>query len=665
MAEADRRQTLTARDRWFATAATVALAVLYFALRSRDVGYDAVAYSTVADTASFGRIFHQNHPLFTPALWCVMRALRGLGYAGSSLTPPAALSALWTAAASGGFYLLLRRIGARPAPAALAAAAASFSAAWWHFAGLAEPVACISFFMVGALFLAAPWPPSWRRALAVGCWLGAGTWFHMTLVLLFPVVGVLVAGRREGRWGRWAALFVAYAVTTSAAYVVISQCVLRHGGIAPFCDWINSYGIKHHEYGILAAKRFPEGLLQVLIAAVAPRRELGLGLKYMKFGTAAFKLAPAAVFVGAALATVGAAAPRLWREHRRWLVAAAAWFAAYQLFFSWWESGNPSWWAGATLPIWLLFGLAAPARRAFVIPAAVIVLAAAVVNFDRVILPSSRPGHNKAENAARVFVAVSRPGDRLWVPHGSVALWVRHLTGDERRFVKTGRDVAPGSYNRRVFSLAKRGRANAPAGADVYVTDYELDNAGLGKGPRADAARKALFEVLRDAEPTALVDFYGRRRVLYRCRGAAKLESLELYEAESGTHKKEFRVLREAGNVRRFKVKVPESGRYVIAVQAGGTPARGEWPIVRVVADDETLANFAVTTDYWWLYETRAALDAGEHEIKIILRNGTLDRATGEKRFLYLNRLALYRDPGEERGAGKLVEERRPPFPLD
>jgi hypothetical protein len=177
--------------------------------------------------------------------------------------------------------------------------------------------------------------------------------------------------------------------------------------------------------------------------------------------------------------------------------------------------------------------------------------------------------------------------------------------------------------------------------------------------------RVSLFRIIRNAEPVALVPFYGPPRVLYRCCGAAKLESLRIYEAERGTRKKEFRVLREADDIKRFKVNVPEEGRYVVCVQARGTFAKGEWPIVRVAADGETLSTFAVTTDYWWFYETKAVLRAGKHTIDVVLRNGFRDAAAGEKRFLYINRLAVYRDPGEERGAGKPAEERRPSFPLD
>ncbi len=651
--EPERRRTLTVRDRWTAAGTTVTLAVLYFALRSRDIGYDALAYSTSADIPSFGAFFHSNHPLFTPALWCVMRVVRGLGYAGSSLTPPAALSALWAAAASGGFYLLLRRIGARPAPAALATAAVSFSAAWWFFAGLAEPVASISFFTVGALFLAAPRPPSWRRALAVGCWLGVATAFHITLVLLYPVACLLVAGGREGRWRRWAALSAVYAVTASVPYIVISQCVLRHEGAAGFLSWIGYHKGDFAAYGIWAARRFPEGLRQILIVTAGPRRELGLGVMYMSRSEAALKLAPAAALVGLALGTIGFAVPRLWREHRRWLAAVVVWFVIYQLFFTWWESYNPEWWVGVTLPVWLLFGLAAPARRAFVIPAAALVLAVAAVNLERVILPSTRRGCNGNENAARALIAASHPGDNIWVPHSGVALWIRHLAHEDRTLIETGEGTTPGSYDRCVFSLAGRRGFPRRDGANTYLTDYELDNPYLGEGYRAKAARKALFKVICNGEPTTLVDFYDGPHVLYRCSRAAKLKALRIYEAEWRPKRDGYKVLREPGSTRRFNVVITEEGRYVICLQARGTPANGKWPTVSVAVDGDPLSTFAVTSVYWWFYKTRTRLKAGKHKVIVELHNGLRHGAGGRERFVYLNRLAVYRDPAAGRGAGE------------
>jgi hypothetical protein len=64
-------------------------------------------------------------------------------------------------------------------------------------------------------------------------------------------------------------------------------------------------------------------------------------------------------------------------------------------------------------------------------------------------------------------------------------------------------------------------------------------------------------------------------------------------------------------------------------------------------------SKFDVRTDYWWFYDTKARLDAGQRRVKVVLRNGWRDPATGEERFLYLNRLIIYRDPAEGRGGGE------------
>jgi hypothetical protein len=124
-------------------------------------------------------------------------------------------------------------------------------------------------------------------------------------------------------------------------------------------------------------------------------------------------------------------------------------------------------------------------------------------------------------------------------------------------------------------------------------------------------------------------------------------------------------VLARPGCAERFKVKVLEKGRYVISVQASGTPARGGWPVASVAVDGDVLSTFAVTSDYWWFYDTRMTLDPGKHEIKVILRNGLPDRATGETRVLYVNRLAVYRDPAEGRGANPAAPEKDGRRPME
>ena len=118
-----RRAVAPPRERYILAVAVAGLAVLYFASRTELHNADAVVYAAVADGPAVGAMFHQNHPLFTPVLWLVVRAFRACGYAGSSLVPGAAVSAAFAAGAAGLFYLALRRLGAAAATAALATAA--------------------------------------------------------------------------------------------------------------------------------------------------------------------------------------------------------------------------------------------------------------------------------------------------------------------------------------------------------------------------------------------------------------------------------------------------------------------------------------------------------------------------------------------------------------
>jgi len=92
---------LEKRDTWTAAAGALALAVLYFSLRTQDHSYDAAAYALTADIPSAGDFFHDYHLLYTPMVWLVLTPLRALGYAGSSYGPGAFLSAVLAAAAVG------------------------------------------------------------------------------------------------------------------------------------------------------------------------------------------------------------------------------------------------------------------------------------------------------------------------------------------------------------------------------------------------------------------------------------------------------------------------------------------------------------------------------------------------------------------------------------
>ena len=486
----------------------------------------------------------------------------------------------------------------------------------------------------------------WYTAAAVAVWLSVGAWFHISITLFLPVAAILLAQNKEGRWLRLSVLGAFYAVLAFLPYVIIFRLFYQgaHGGT--FYKWI-TFLHWWGGWGRFDWSRFGEGVLRLFAAAVAPGDSLNCLLTGVSGAEFASRLGPGAVFLAAAITVVAVKGKRLWREKRWWLAAGITWFLIYHTFFSWWEPRNAEWWIATTIPLWVLFALAAPKRLAFVLPAVAVISCVVAVNFTRLILPRSRPGRDPAERAARVIAAATQPGDVILISRMRTTIWLENQTKRTLTVVGSGGRRQLEEVEMFIDELncpspeIKTGRGNA------FLTDYEMDNPDLEQGIDGDKTRASLFRIVRNAEPVALVPFNGWPRVLYRCRGAAKLKSLRIYEAERGTRKEEFRVLREAGDVKQFKVKVPKEGRYVVCVQARGTFARGEWPTVRVAADGETLATFAVTTDYWWFYETKAVLGAGKHTINVVLLNGFRDAAAREERFLYLNRLALYRDAGE------------------
>jgi hypothetical protein len=360
------------------------------------------------------------------------------------------------------------------------------------------------------------------------------------------------------------------------------------------------------------------------------------------------RLGPGALFLAALIAVIAVGGKRLWREKRWWFVAAVTWFLVYHLFFSWWAPQNAEWWVATIMPLWVLLALAAPRRLAFIIPAGAVILCAAVLNFTRLILPTSCPGRDPAERTALAIAAATRPGDAVLISRMRTRIWLENHTKRTRLIWGSGGHSGVGEVKRFVKIVSRPKARGKVAYAEAYLTDYEMDNLDLGSEEAGDEIRASLFRILRAAEPATQVPFDGCPRVLYRCRGAPELESLRIYEAERGMRTKEFRVLREGGQARVFKIKTPRKGRYVLCVQARGTPAKGEWPVIRVVVDGRVCSTFPVKTRCWWFYDSTARLDAGKHRVKVVLLNGANDAATGEKRYVFVNRLAVYRAPDEE-----------------
>lgn len=624
----------------------VGLVVLYYAFRTHYHHCDAIKTATSIDAPEIGIFLHQNHLAFTPLVWLLVKGLRALGWSGSVFAVAAAVSSIFTGAAAGGFYLFLRRAGVTSRVSLLALGAATSSAAWWFYAGGAEQRSAIPFIIVGALLLLAAPARRWYSAAAVAVWLGVGAWFHISITLFFPVAAILLARNKEGRWLRLSVFGAIYAVVAFVPYVIVFRVFYQglYGGT--FYKWI-TFLHWWGGWGQLDWIRFWDGALRLMAAAIAPGDGLNCLLTGISWAEFVPRLGPGVVFLAAVIAVIAFRGKRLWREKRWWLAAGITWFLIYHTFFSWWAPQNAEWWVATIMPLWVLFALAAPSRLAFVLPAAAVILCVAAVNFTRLILPNSRPGRDPAERAACVIAAATEPGDAVLISRMRTAIWLGNQTKRTRIVRGSGGRSGIEEVKKFINDVTRPSPGVKSGRGDAFLTDYELDNRDLGPGRDGNKMRASLFRIIRNAEPVALVPFYGRPRVLYRCCGAAKLEALRICEAERGMRKNEFRILRKKGSAKAFKVKVPAEGRYVLCLQARGTPAKGGWPIVRVAADDEKLATFAVTTDYWRFYETKAVLGAGKHTISVVLLNGFRDAAAGEKRFLYLNRLALYRDAGE------------------
>ena len=68
-------------------------------------------------------------------------------------------------------------------------------------------------------------------------------------------------------------------------------------------------------------------------------------------------------------------------------------------------------------------------------------------------------------------------------------------------------------------------------------------------------------------------------------------------------------------------IRVPGDGRYVIGVEAGGTPAEGIFPAFAVRVGDRTIGGFATDGGEPRLYTVSGELAAGEHELQVAFVN--------------------------------------------
>jgi hypothetical protein len=624
--------------------AAVGLAFFYFLFRSQNHPTDAVLYALAADVKDAYPFFHWHHLLYTPLTWLLLRGARSLGYAGDAFTTAAAFSAASAAAAAALFYLSLRRLGATVTAGLLAAAAAAFSASWWCFAGEMEILAMVALFLAGALYISTTARINYKTIFALACWLGLGTLCHQVVILFVLVCSIVVGWESNRRLARLAVFFSAYATIVIIPYVLIPSLYYHVPAWGERLRWVTYY-FWWGEWGYLTRERLTRGYLTMLGAVAAGPTPFDAG-KTLPPASLLQNYVPAILVFAGALGTVAAASRRLWREKRRWLVTAVVWFVFFHIFFSWWEPENAEWWIPTTMPLWLLFGLAVPQRRAFRVTAGCVLFALAFLNFNRLIYPATLPGKNEAEKGARVIVSVTKPGDAVLMAHVDANCWVDYLSRHTRT-LPTPQPFCkphPGAAEELEASASRGFPEYTADGRTLYFTDSEWDDPTLSGRAGVNDLRIVFFKMIRRAEPVTVLDFPGGESVFYRfTEYGGDIGDVQIFEAEAPGEIGERAVLASTGAAAKADVVISKAGRYVLCVQASGMPAEGVWPVMEVAVDGVRRGVATVDATFWRFYEMEYELGAGVHEVKVTFCNDYCDPESGKNRDLYVNRIIIYR----------------------
>jgi len=314
------------------------------------------------------------------------------------------------------------------------------------------------------------------------------------------------------------------------------------------------------------------------------------------------------------------------------------WFITFQAIFSWWEAYNVEWWIGTSLPLWLLVGLALPPNRAAVAVGTLVVAAATSVNLFRMILPSTCPGPDENEVAARTLIDATRPGDTVWVPDADVEHWVKLLSRCDRDVYFSGYDMEAERKRDLITKLADPAGFCAPGG-NLYISDGEWCTLPFADPSREnDAAREALYTILYYGEPAATVWEKGNwsTYVRYR-RPPQRLEAFELYGITDDKHQGEAKCLGNWHDVAAVTITVPADGVYALALQAQA-PQGGDVPVL-VAVDGRWVAVLRVNAVTWTFYEFETDLAVGRHVVTARLA------ASARGGPVLVKRLALYRPP--------------------
>lgn len=87
------------------------------------------------------------------------------------------------------------------------------------------------------------------------------------------------------------------------------------------------------------------------------------------------------------------------------------------------------------------------------------------------------------------------------------------------------------------------------------------------------------------------------------------------------------------------KIDFPQSGEYAFGIRGRGTPLAGVYPQITLAINGQPAGSIQMESGQWAMYGLSAAVEKGEHEVRLAFTNDASDPATGEDRNAELERL--------------------------
>ena len=442
-----------------------AMFVLYSLTLTQVHTFDAYSYAAAVQIKPWRETFHPHHLIYGPLGALGYATARALGYAGPALLPLQLINALAGSAGVALWAAIVRRATTRRDLALLGAGLLGAAYAWWYYAIEVEVYTLAGLFLIAGagVLLRLLREPGWR---AGWLWLGlaqsGAILFHQTNVLwAAPVLAGWLAAEWPAALGRRERALSLARYALVAAVVVGGAYAWVMFGLSGFRSWaqVRAWLFEYAATGFWGG---PVG------AETLARLGQGWSLSLAPFGGGLILLGLAGL--------VAASARRLWSRRRPQMIVAAAWLAAYGLFFAWWEADNIEFWIASLPPLSLLVVLAVAGcqGRTQRLVSAALALIVAVLLVQNTIVISQR-GDSAADSDRRIATALAAsggPDDLYLVPNGLQELYLRYEFGRPNTLALS---LEIGRWDRACAILGEAIATTTGAGYRVWIDHTVLE----------------------------------------------------------------------------------------------------------------------------------------------------------------------------------------------